>query len=366
VPHEWLAEVAFALAWRAGGLEGLVLFGAVCAAALALVHRAVMARLGVALVPHLLFSLPMWLIVGRRIVMRPHLPALILPFALWWCLLRARRDARWLVPLPLLLAVWVNLHGSFPMGFGIVALDLLVFGRAHPLPWRPRLVALAACALAFLAQVHVQPTLLAGLADALGLLGIRSSWTRSAVAAPFTRRASRDSRSSLAAVARSPRGSARHGARTALVARLRIVALLYLRHSASSTSRARPCPSSRPAPPGAAPLRLTCARQSPPHFCVSRFRYGPAGVPGRRALASSTLPATRARALPGGVFALQVRRVVARSGATAPTWTRATASTGRALPRAPEALSATLYRRSLDEVGAGWSCARRRSVTAAT
>lgn len=239
VPHEWLAEVAFALAWRAGGLEGLVLFGAVCAAALAIVHRAVMDRLGVGLVPHLLFSLPMWLIVGRRIVMRPHLPALILPFALWWCLLRARRDARWLVPLPLLLAVWVNLHGSFPMGFGIVVLDLLVFGRAHPLPWRPRLVALAACALAFLAQVHVwfQPTLLAGLQDALGLLRDPvfmeeiSEWKP-----PFTTPRFRETfafQLSLPWLALAALGCVRHGSRTPLSWRAFAAAslLLYVRHN---------------------------------------------------------------------------------------------------------------------------------------
>ncbi len=172
VPHEWLASLLFVAVERAGGLLGLVALSAGLAAILALAHRAVMERLGVGLTTHLLWAIPMWLVVGERVVLRPHLPALALTFAVWWCLLRARDDARSLALLPVLLAVWVNLHGSFLMGFGIVALDLVVFGRGHPLPLRPRLLAVTACGAAFLAQFHVyfQPSLLAGVGDALGLL----------------------------------------------------------------------------------------------------------------------------------------------------------------------------------------------------
>jgi hypothetical protein len=172
VPHEWLAALLFATVERAGGMIGLVALAAAFAATLALVHRAVMERLGVGFATHLIWGIPMWLIAGDRIVLRPHLPALVLPFALWWALLRARRDARFLALLPALLAIWVNLHGSFVMGFGIVALDLVLFGRGHPLAWRPRLLAIFACGAAFFAQLHVyyQPTLLAGVDDALGLL----------------------------------------------------------------------------------------------------------------------------------------------------------------------------------------------------
>jgi len=173
VPHEWLAALAFSAAWRAGGVPGLVALGCATAALVGLVHRAAMAALGVSRAAQLLWAVPMWLIAGARIMLRPHLLALGLPFAVWLCLLRARRDARWLAPIPLLLVFWENWHASFLLGFAIVALDLVVFARRHPLPWRPRLLALAGCAAAFLAQVHVwfQPSWLAGVRDALGLLG---------------------------------------------------------------------------------------------------------------------------------------------------------------------------------------------------
>src|SRR5262245_20066510 len=239
VPHEWLAAVAFSLVERAGGLVGLVALGAVFAGALALVHRGAMARLGVGLVPHLLWGIPMWLIAGRRIVLRPHLPALILPFAIWSCLLESRRDARWLLALPLLLAIWENLHGSFLMGFGIVPLALVVLARGHPLPWRTRLAATAACGAAFFAQVHVwvQPSLLAGIQDALGLLGDPvfmqeiSEWQP-----PFTTPDFRETyafQAALPRIALSALGFARQGWRLPASYRaFAVVALLlYLRHS---------------------------------------------------------------------------------------------------------------------------------------
>jgi hypothetical protein len=239
VPHEWLAAVLFAGVERAGGLIGLVALGAGFAAALALVHRAAMARLGVGVVPHLLWGIPMWLVAGRRIVLRPHLPALILPFAVWACLLRARRDPRWLAGLPLLLAIWENLHGSFALGFGIVALDLVVFGRGHPIAWRTRLLALGACGAAFLAQVHVwfQPTLLAGLRDAFGLLADPvfmeeiSEWKSPFASARF--RETYAFQASVPWIALAALGFVRHGARVPASYRaFALVALiLYLRHS---------------------------------------------------------------------------------------------------------------------------------------
>ncbi len=239
VPHEWLAALLFAGIERAGGLVGLVSLAAAFAATLALVHRAVMARLGVGLTTHLLWAIPMWLIAGDRIVLRPHLPALVLPFAIWWALLRARRDARFLAFLPALLAIWVNLHGSFLMGFGIVALDLVLLGRGHPLAWRPRMLAIGACGAAFFAQAHVyyQPSLLAGVEDALGLL--RDPYFMEEILEwqpPFASARFQETYAFLAAIPwilLAAVGFVRHGARVPLSYRAFALAALalYLRHS---------------------------------------------------------------------------------------------------------------------------------------
>jgi hypothetical protein len=238
VPHEWLAALLFAGIERTGGLVGLVSLAAAFAATLALVHRAVMARLGVGLTTHLLWAIPMWLIAGDRIVLRPHLPALVLAFAIWWALLRARRDARFLALLPALLAIWVNLHGSFLMGFGIVALDLVLLGRGHPLAWRPRLLAIGACGAAFFAQAHVyyQPSLLAGVEDALGLL--RDPFYMDEILEwqpPFASARFRETYAFFAAIPwilLAAVGFVRHGARVPLSYRAFAVVtlVLYLRH----------------------------------------------------------------------------------------------------------------------------------------
>ena len=239
VPHEWLAALVFSAVERLGGVPGLVALGSATAALVGLVHRAAMAELGVGRSAQLLWAVPMWLVAGPRLVLRPHLLALALPFAIWLCLLRARRDARWLAALPLLLALWENWHGSFLLGYGIVALDLVVLARGHPLPWRPRLLALAGCAAAFVAQVHVwyQPGWLAGVQDALGLLRDPvfmqeiDEWK-----APFTSASFRESFAfalSLPWIALAGVGCLRRGTATppAYRAFAAIALALYLRHA---------------------------------------------------------------------------------------------------------------------------------------
>jgi hypothetical protein len=239
VPHEWLAALVFAAVERLGGVPGLVALGCATAALVGLVHRAAMVELGVGRTAQLAWAVPMWLVAGPRIVLRPHLLALALPFAVWLCLLRARRDARWLAPVPLLLAFWENWHGSFLLGYGIVALDLVVLARGHPLPWRPRLLALAASAVAFLAQAHVwfQPSWLAGVQDALGLL--RDPVFMQEIAEwkpPFASAAFRETFAfalALPWIALAGFGFARRGGATppAYRAFAAIALLLYLRHA---------------------------------------------------------------------------------------------------------------------------------------
>ena len=71
----------------------------------------------------------------------------------------ARRRPGWLYSVPPLFAVWANIHGSFPLGLGILALELVAavvpirVGRVtmpDPLPTRPVLLTLAASAVATL------------------------------------------------------------------------------------------------------------------------------------------------------------------------------------------------------------------------
>lgn len=172
VPHEWLAALLFYGLHQLGGLVALVLGAMAFSAVLAWVHQRCLTQLGMASTTLLLWSPLLWLVAGRRLMLRPHLLALILPFVLWWLLLKARQNSHLLWAVPGVMVVWVNLHGSFLMGYGIVFLDLWVCHRHHAIS-RGRRVALSLLTVAtLLTQIHVyqQDSLLAGLQHALGLL----------------------------------------------------------------------------------------------------------------------------------------------------------------------------------------------------
>lgn len=151
VPHEWLAEVLMALAFRAGGFPGLlVLFGVAGATAAGLAAQ----RLSRSLSP-VGVAMALALAVGclaPSLVARPHL--LVLPVLVGWvCLLLAARDRDRAPPLAaaLLMALWANLHGSYVLGLGLAG----AFGLEALLESKDRLAAVRrwglfglACALA--------------------------------------------------------------------------------------------------------------------------------------------------------------------------------------------------------------------------
>ena len=118
--HEWLAEVAMALAYIGGGWQGIVLlFGAAAALTAGLLARHLSRWLGgLGLIATLVLSLAC---VAGSLLARPHL--LALPVLEMWTagLLLARgRTPPWkLLPL---MVLWANLHASFLIGLGLAAI----------------------------------------------------------------------------------------------------------------------------------------------------------------------------------------------------------------------------------------------------
>ena len=123
VNHEWLAEVAFALALGAGGPIGLV-------ALKMLVLVGVIACISVRFrqfswspVPHdLLIGLVLLGTLPRYHPIRPQLFSLLLFAAMLLALVmfdRGRRRA--LIAVPVIFAMWANLHGGFLVGLGVLA-----------------------------------------------------------------------------------------------------------------------------------------------------------------------------------------------------------------------------------------------------
>ncbi len=132
-PHEWLADLIFALAHRLAGLDGVVWLTALMVAlTFTLVmaqsyerSRLILLSLGMALWAAAASSLH-WLA-------RPHLWTMLF-LSLWTCGLETMRRGgrfRWYL-LPLLMLVWANTHGAFIAGFvvwGAYGVESLQVGK---------------------------------------------------------------------------------------------------------------------------------------------------------------------------------------------------------------------------------------------
>lgn len=122
-PHEWLAQVFFALAHRALGLNGAILLAAlVIATAFWLVYRNAREQSG-SLLSAAFVSMLGLLAAAIHWLARPHIFTFLL-LALWMGVLYQIKNGstrRWWL-LPLLMLAWVNLHGAFIAGFAVWAL----------------------------------------------------------------------------------------------------------------------------------------------------------------------------------------------------------------------------------------------------
>ena len=176
VDHEWLGQVAMALAWEAGGWSGLVLLAAL---PVALALMLLSWRLGRWLPPlfNLAFVSLAYLTVLPGLLCRPHL--LALPVMVIWAgaLVAARAESRaphWaLIPL---MALWANLHGSFPAGL-VLAVPLAVEAVLAAPSARRRRAALAwgAFVIASVLAACATPNLLQGLLHPLRIMAMTAT-----------------------------------------------------------------------------------------------------------------------------------------------------------------------------------------------
>lgn len=124
VNHEWLAEVFFWWAWAGAGGFGLVflkvvLVGGMLVCAWRVLRRSQLPPLAV----EALFLILVFGTWPRTSVVRPQLFSVFLFAALLWILqsveLGYRRRVWWL---PVVFVLWINLHGGWIVGFGILGL----------------------------------------------------------------------------------------------------------------------------------------------------------------------------------------------------------------------------------------------------
>jgi hypothetical protein len=125
--HEYLAQMAFWMAYRWGGPFGLVVLKCVLGVG-AMAFLLASIRLGSRdpriWAPILMLTSVM---LGRWLVFRPQLFTFLFFAFFVYTLFRHLLGKRsWLWALPLLLALWVNVHGGFLAGLGAVGLALLL------------------------------------------------------------------------------------------------------------------------------------------------------------------------------------------------------------------------------------------------
>jgi hypothetical protein len=126
VPHEWLAQVLLALAYRSMGLDGDVLLAAlVIALTFLLVYRETVRR-GAFRIVGLLAVLLAAAASSLHWLARPHIFTFLL-IALWTHRLEKFRegDTRRLWFFPLLMWIWANMHGAFIAGFVVLGIYLV-------------------------------------------------------------------------------------------------------------------------------------------------------------------------------------------------------------------------------------------------
>jgi hypothetical protein len=125
-PHEWLAQLIFAMAYRAGELDGVVILCALLIAAIfTILFRQCYQRSGI-LLAGVFFTILAATASSLHWLPRPHLFTLLL-LALWTGELEGLRQGihrRWWT-LPIIMLIWANTHGAFIAGFVVWAIYLI-------------------------------------------------------------------------------------------------------------------------------------------------------------------------------------------------------------------------------------------------
>ena len=140
VPHEWLAEIVFAVAYDRAGWGGVVATTALAAAA---AFALLTSGLAASLAPRraVIGALLAFLLCIPHLLARPHVLAWPL-LVIWMVHIVRARDAGRVPSLALLpvMIVWSNLHAGFVVGLGFAGLLAIeAIAAAAPSAW-PRLI----------------------------------------------------------------------------------------------------------------------------------------------------------------------------------------------------------------------------------
>jgi hypothetical protein len=143
---EWLGEIVLTLVFNLGGWSALTVFRALLAGLASFFLGRVSRAMGAPLVAALVVVVWAVALAKTRWTDRPAIFGVVLFIVVLDLLFRSRAGSRWaLVAIPPVVLLWANLHGSYPLGIGLV----LAFTLEALLERRPEarrlLLALGAC-----------------------------------------------------------------------------------------------------------------------------------------------------------------------------------------------------------------------------
>ncbi len=122
--QQWLSQVVFAMGWKAGGWATIIaLRGAMVSIGMGTLYLACRWQ-GTRVRTSVLLAVGGFLIALPNLSARPQIFAVPLFTATLWLLATRRAYPRRLAVIPLLVVVWANLHGSFPLALLLVGLAL--------------------------------------------------------------------------------------------------------------------------------------------------------------------------------------------------------------------------------------------------
>src|SRR5579872_1885657 len=126
VAHEWLTQFLLFVVWKAAGYQGLMLWFCSMTVALLLIEYALCWLYSNNLKGAFVGALVAWFFATIGLAIRPQLVGyLLLACELVLVELGRSRNPRWFLLLPPLFALWVNCHGSFLLGLGLLAIVLV-------------------------------------------------------------------------------------------------------------------------------------------------------------------------------------------------------------------------------------------------
>jgi hypothetical protein len=122
--HEWLSDVIFALVHRAAGLNGVAWLTAIILASTYLLLTTGLKFLQVRTAMRLVLGVLAMMVGSIHWLTRPHIFTTLIFTYFTFALIHSLRhkELKVLLPLPLVMILWANLHGAFISGFVLVVL----------------------------------------------------------------------------------------------------------------------------------------------------------------------------------------------------------------------------------------------------